>query len=164
MKWSATKPIPNNDPATGKDINICFGRHTGYGGYSDWARGGRQILVLEDNLGKDNALKTWIRLEDGSASGAVSLNSTYGSDKYSPVEKKKSDPAFASGQPEVDNTTSARSNKPAAGSRTTSKHYSTTTRKTHSTTNTSKSTKKTPTSRTKAVFKPQITSKAQRSA
>ena len=84
MKWS--KDLPNNSPANGNGVNICFNRHTGYGGYSDWARGGRQIVVEESKLG-EKVLETWIRLEDGSVSGRVTLNSTYSTDKYPAVQK-----------------------------------------------------------------------------
>ncbi|KAF1346429.1 hypothetical protein EJ07DRAFT_169873 [Lizonia empirigonia] len=76
MKWS--KDLPNNSPANGNGLNVCFNRHSGYGGYSDWARGGRQIVVEE------------AQLEDGSVSGQVTLNSTYGTDKYPKVAKLKS--------------------------------------------------------------------------
>lgn len=89
MKWSATKAIPNNEPGTGRGINLCFGRHSGYGGYADWARGARHIVIEEDKLGK-NELETWIRLEDGSISGRVTLNATYGTDKYPAVRQRKS--------------------------------------------------------------------------
>ena len=68
---------------TGNGINLCFGRHSGYGGYGTWTRGSRQILLSEETLG--NSLETWIRLEDGSISGKVTLNSTYGIDQYPAV-------------------------------------------------------------------------------
>lgn len=87
MKWS--KDLPNNSPANGNGLNLCFNRHTGYGGYSDWARGARQIVVEEAKLG-DNEVDTWIRLEDGSMSGRVTLNSTYGTDQYPTVTTLKS--------------------------------------------------------------------------
>ena len=87
MKWS--QDLPNNSPANGNGLNLCFNRHSGYGGYSDWARGGRQIVIEEARFGK-NVLDTWIRLEGGSISGRVSLNSTYGTDRYPAVTKLKS--------------------------------------------------------------------------
>lgn len=62
---------------------MCYGRHTGYGGYGNLARGGRQILLHEDNLANDT--ETWIRLEDGSAQAHVTLNTTYGQDTYPAV-------------------------------------------------------------------------------
>jgi hypothetical protein len=35
-------------------------------------------------------VETWIRLEDGSISGHVTLNATYGTDQYSEVEEGES--------------------------------------------------------------------------
>ena len=67
---------------TGNGINMCYGRHTGYGGYGDWARGGRQILLNQQSLGLAQEVQTWIRLEDGTISGKVTLNSTYRQDRY----------------------------------------------------------------------------------
>ncbi|UPX13386.1 uncharacterized protein EKO05_0003895 [Ascochyta rabiei] len=87
MKWS--KDLLNNSPANGNGLNLCFNRHSGYGGYSDWARGARQIVIEEAKLGA-NELQTWIRLEDSSVSGQVTLNSTYGTDRYPTVAKLKS--------------------------------------------------------------------------
>lgn len=86
MKWSATEPLPENEPPTGNGIFLCFGRHTGYGGYGNWMRGARQIVLHEKDL-KRNELETWIRLENGNVSGPVTLNETYGSDKYPAVSK-----------------------------------------------------------------------------
>ncbi|KAJ6010270.1 hypothetical protein N7499_004327 [Penicillium canescens] len=68
---------------TGNGINLCFGRHTGYGGYGNLTRGSRQILLHESNL-RDN-IETWVRLENGAVSGNVTLNSTYGQDLYQTV-------------------------------------------------------------------------------
>lgn len=68
----------------GNGLNLCFGRHTGYGGYGTWTRGARQILVDMKTVGK--SVDTWIRLEDGKVSGRVSLNATYGVDRYPEVE------------------------------------------------------------------------------
>ncbi|KAF2853407.1 Metallo-dependent phosphatase [Plenodomus tracheiphilus IPT5] len=86
MKWS--KFLPNTSPSNGNGLNLCFNRHSGYGGYADWARGARQIIVEEDKLGKDE-VETWIRLEDGNISGRVTLNSTFGTDRYVEVDKFK---------------------------------------------------------------------------
>lgn len=65
---------------------MCYGRHTGYGGYGNAARGGRQILLNQDSI--TDEVETWIRLEDGSISAHVTLNSTYGQDQYSPVTRQ----------------------------------------------------------------------------
>jgi hypothetical protein len=59
---------------------LCFGRHTGYGGYGRWTRGSRQVRLDERALAR--GIRTWNRLEDGSVSGAVVLNATYGEDRY----------------------------------------------------------------------------------
>ena len=67
----------------GSGVDLCFGRHTGYGGYGNWMRGGRQILLNLATLGKST--ETWVRLEDSSESGRVTLNSTYGTDSYPEV-------------------------------------------------------------------------------
>lgn len=65
----------------GNGVNLCFGQHTGYGGYGTWARGSRQVLVTEAML-QNLEVETWIRLERGEVVGSVSLNSTYGEDWY----------------------------------------------------------------------------------
>lgn len=77
FKWDNNTVDQN---ITGTGLNMCYGRHTGYGGYSDVARGARQILVNQTDL--KNQIKTWIRLEDGSISAPVTLNATYGQDEY----------------------------------------------------------------------------------
>lgn len=59
---------------------MCFGRRTGYGGYGNWPRGGRQVL-LHHNV-SERPVETWIRLEDGTANGRVTLNSSFGRDLY----------------------------------------------------------------------------------
>ncbi|KAF2030577.1 Metallo-dependent phosphatase [Setomelanomma holmii] len=86
MKWN--KDLPTS-PANGNGVHFCFNRHSGFGGYSNWKRGARQIMVEEWKLGK-NELDTWIRLEDGSVSGRVTLNATYGIDQYPKVEHVQS--------------------------------------------------------------------------
>ncbi|KAJ5020583.1 Metallo-dependent phosphatase-like protein [Bipolaris maydis] len=86
MKWS--KNLPNTTPSNGNGLKICFNRHSGYGGYSDWTRGARQIVVGEDMLGK-NIVDTWIRLENGKVSGKVTLNNTFGTDQYSATDLSK---------------------------------------------------------------------------
>jgi hypothetical protein len=64
----------------GNGTFACFSRHSGYGGYGSWTRGSRQILLHEATLHEEIA--SWNRLEDSSISGAVMLNSTYGTDMY----------------------------------------------------------------------------------
>ncbi|KAF4759809.1 hypothetical protein N7455_000503 [Penicillium solitum] len=68
---------------TGNGMNLCYGRHTGYGGYGNLTRGSRQILLHEANL-RDKT-ETWVRLEDGTISAHVTLNSTYSQDSYPAV-------------------------------------------------------------------------------
>jgi hypothetical protein len=77
-KWDTLIPGMS---VKGNGINLCFGQHTGYGGYGSWIRGSRQVLVTESKL-KDMEIDTWIRLESGDVVGSVSLNSTYGEDIY----------------------------------------------------------------------------------
>lgn len=66
---------------TGNGINLCYNQHGGYGGYGDWIRGAREIVVSQSLL-KEFAVDTHIRLESGDVVGAVSLNSTYNEDYY----------------------------------------------------------------------------------
>lgn len=69
---------------------FCFGRHTGYGGYGHWMRGSRQVVFNQAKLASGvPEIETWIRLEDGSTSGHVFLNKTYGIDVYPKVDNKK---------------------------------------------------------------------------
>ena len=78
-KWSMD--LTENDPKNGKGLNMCFNRKSGYGGYSDWTRGARQIVIDESRLANQD-IDTWIRLEDGNISGSITLNSTFGTDHY----------------------------------------------------------------------------------
>jgi hypothetical protein len=45
-------------------IRLCFGRHTGYGGYGTWDRGAR-VIQLSQGRGGVLEAKTWVRMEDG---------------------------------------------------------------------------------------------------
>jgi hypothetical protein len=80
-KWETKLP---GMTFAGNGLFVCFGRHTGYGGYGSWTRGSRQILLHEKTL-KDE-VETWIRLEDEKISGWVMLNGTYGRDQYPAVK------------------------------------------------------------------------------
>jgi hypothetical protein len=62
-------------------VHLCFGQHSGYGGYGTWARGARQVLVTEEMLEGFEA-ETWIRLERGEVVGWVALNESFGEDWY----------------------------------------------------------------------------------
>ncbi|ESQ49057.1 hypothetical protein EUTSA_v10020902mg [Eutrema salsugineum] len=48
---------------------LCFARHTGYGGYGNWARGSRILEITETPF----RIKSWIRMEDGSVHSEVGL-------------------------------------------------------------------------------------------
>jgi len=78
FKWNGSLPGIN---AVGNGINMCYGRHTGYGGYGDWPRGARSILLNQSDL--TNGVRTWVRLDDGSVYDQITLNSSYGRDNYS---------------------------------------------------------------------------------
>lgn len=89
-KWDALLP---DMWVQGNGINLCFGQHSGYGGYGNWERGARQVLVTKEMLGRPGngsspgnpgswEADTWIRLESGNVVGSVSLNATYGQDRY----------------------------------------------------------------------------------
>ncbi|XP_038719225.1 probable inactive purple acid phosphatase 16 isoform X2 [Tripterygium wilfordii] len=54
-----------------KKLWLCFARHTGYGGYGNWARGARILEVSEQPF----SIKTWIRMEDGSVHSELVLSS-----------------------------------------------------------------------------------------
>ena len=86
-KWNGKLP---GMTVTGNGVNLCFGQHTGYGGYGNWIRGSRQVLVMEDDLKNHQwEADTWIRLESGKVVGRVSLNSTYGNDLYQATPNDK---------------------------------------------------------------------------
>lgn len=80
-KWDRTVP---GTTVPGNGVNLCFGQHTGYGGYGNWIRGARQIRVSRKQLRKsgEKVAETWIRLENGGVVGSVQLNSTFGRDSY----------------------------------------------------------------------------------
>ncbi|KAK0273455.1 hypothetical protein LTR35_012205 [Friedmanniomyces endolithicus] len=77
-KWDGVLP---GMEVEGDGVNLCFGQHSGYGGYGNWVRGSRQVLVKEGKLRKGE-VETWIRLESGDVVGRVGLNATYGADVY----------------------------------------------------------------------------------
>ncbi|KAI1376565.1 Metallo-dependent phosphatase [Hypoxylon crocopeplum] len=78
-KWD--KPLPNMTVAPRNDVNLCFSQHSGYGGYGNWERGARQVLATKSKL-KNLEVDTWIRLESRNVVGSISLNGTYGQDRY----------------------------------------------------------------------------------
>jgi hypothetical protein len=50
MKWNEEL---DTSPSYGNGISFCFNRHSGHGGYSNWKRGARQIVVEQDKLSKN---------------------------------------------------------------------------------------------------------------
>ncbi|KXJ93446.1 Metallo-dependent phosphatase-like protein [Microdochium bolleyi] len=84
-KWDSMLP---GMTVAGNGVNLCFGQHTGYGGYGGWERGARQILVTREKLERLE-VDSWIRLESGNVVGSVSLNATYGEDRYPATENTK---------------------------------------------------------------------------
>jgi hypothetical protein len=49
------------------NISLCYGRHTGYGGYGTWDRGARVFELAEDASARSGvAITTYVRMEDGS--------------------------------------------------------------------------------------------------
>ena len=78
FRWDTRLPGMN---ITGNGLDLCFGRHSGYGGYGTWTRGSRQILITLEGL-KRREVETWVRLETGDVTGKVTLNGTYGQDGY----------------------------------------------------------------------------------
>lgn len=94
-KWDDQLPGMN---ITGNGINLCYGQHTGYGGYGDWIRGGRQIFVTQEGL-KDLSIDSHILLESGDVVGGVSLNSTFNTDRYAATPIQKTFWDMSSGSP-----------------------------------------------------------------
>jgi Calcineurin-like phosphoesterase len=78
-KWDGLLP---GMTVAGNGVNLCFGQHSGYGGYGNWIRGARQVRVSQTTIRTSWEVETWIRLEDGAVVGAVTLNATYGRDWY----------------------------------------------------------------------------------
>ncbi|KAI6696838.1 hypothetical protein NL676_016957 [Syzygium grande] len=50
---------------------LCFARHTGYGGYGNWARGARIIEINQHPF----SIKSWIRMENHDVHSEVDLSS-----------------------------------------------------------------------------------------
>ncbi|KAJ3476460.1 hypothetical protein NLG97_g9123 [Lecanicillium saksenae] len=84
-KWDGELP---GVAVKGNGINLCYGQHTGYGGYGDWIRGSREILVSLEKL-EDLVIDSHIRTERGEIINTISLNATYGQDMYPPSPNDK---------------------------------------------------------------------------
>ncbi|KAL5546433.1 hypothetical protein UlMin_006120 [Ulmus minor] len=52
-----------------KQLWLCFARHTGYGGYGNWARGARILEISQQPF----SIKSWIRMENGHVHSEVIL-------------------------------------------------------------------------------------------
>lgn len=78
-KWDRLVP---GMTVAGNGVNLCFGQHSGYGGYGSWIRGSRQVRVSRAALRHGWQAETWIRLESAAVVGHVTLNATYGRDWY----------------------------------------------------------------------------------
>lgn len=65
-------------------LTLCFGRHSGYGGYGNWQRGSRIVnLDLADLYNKNGpTVRTHLRMETGVIADSVVLDKTYGRVKY----------------------------------------------------------------------------------
>eukprot|EP01132_Coremiostelium_polycephalum_P010770 gene10770-13187_t len=48
-----------------QDIELCFGRHSGYGGYGTWERGARVIELFKTPFESSISYSTWITYETG---------------------------------------------------------------------------------------------------
>ncbi|KAE8397714.1 Metallo-dependent phosphatase-like protein [Aspergillus pseudonomiae] len=90
FNWNRQLPGMN---LTGNELNMCFGRRTGYGGYGNWPRGGRQVFLHEPIT--ETSVQTWVRVEDGTASKQVTLNSTYGHYPYTEESQASKSAAIA---------------------------------------------------------------------
>ncbi|KAM0431365.1 hypothetical protein ACHAPT_005342 [Fusarium lateritium] len=84
-RWEGNLP---GVEAESNGLSLCYGQHSGYGGYGDWVRGAREIVVSQDKLA-DLVIDTHIRLESGDIVGAVTLNSTYNEDNYAATPDDK---------------------------------------------------------------------------
>ena len=48
-------------------LSLCFGRHTGYGGYGTWDRGARVVSISVNATAPGGVgVRTWVRMEDNS--------------------------------------------------------------------------------------------------
>jgi hypothetical protein len=82
--WRWDSLLPNMTVAgPARGVNLCFGQHSGYGGYGNWERGARQVRVQREQMVKGVLeAESWVRLEGGRVVGRVGLNATYGEDWY----------------------------------------------------------------------------------
>jgi hypothetical protein len=67
-------------PYNDTKLEVCFGRHSGYGGYGKWERGARvyELSIDKDQANNDSSRnimewKSWVRLESGLVVDEVSV-------------------------------------------------------------------------------------------
>ncbi|KAG6809314.1 hypothetical protein H0H92_000726 [Tricholoma furcatifolium] len=62
---------------TAKDAIFCFGKHSGYGGYTEdgWGYGVRNLVF--NSTDPTEGVSTWIRMEDGETHAWITLNQDY---------------------------------------------------------------------------------------
>lgn len=47
-------------------LHVCFGRHSGYGGYGTWGKGARVFRIeIDQNNSTFMAWSSWVRMESG---------------------------------------------------------------------------------------------------
>lgn len=81
--WCANWPNETGVVGGISKPHLCFGKHSGYGGYGSWNRGARVVkLGFGGGKRKDMEVETWVRMESGSLVQRVGLNETYGADIY----------------------------------------------------------------------------------
>ena len=78
--WCGNWPAGGNIPRGVSTPHVCFCKHTGYGGYGRWNRGSRNLRLAL--MGETMLVESWVRMENGGVVQRVSLNATYGTDKY----------------------------------------------------------------------------------
>ena len=97
-RWGGGGSGNDTAPTKKGGVVLCFGQHSGYGGYGSWIRGGRQVGVSVEGL-REGEVETWVRLESGKVVGRVRLNATYGRDGYpeTPDERTRLPPPTEGG-------------------------------------------------------------------
>merc|ERR1712151_393597 len=57
----------NNDISPSSSLFLCFGRHSGYGGYGQWERGARvyELSLDINHLPYTFSWRSWVRMESG---------------------------------------------------------------------------------------------------
>ncbi|KAK1776637.1 Metallo-dependent phosphatase [Copromyces sp. CBS 386.78] len=93
-KWDGQVPGTSQQKEEEEEEEAVTGDEGGQGNgqgherYGSWIRGSRQVVVDQEEL-KEFVIRTHIRLENGEVVGAVTLNATYGEDKYPVTPNEK---------------------------------------------------------------------------